>query len=76
MVEELEAAAAAAGEAKKAYDTHMKRVRELLPRARVECGLTVVQLEAAIGRVYDRGTISRLTAKAAGTSKPKKPASA
>jgi hypothetical protein len=71
VVEELVAEAKAANEAKAAYDRHMKRVRELLPRARIESGLSVVELEAAIERAYDRGTISRLTAEAAGTARPK-----
>jgi hypothetical protein len=73
VVDELVAEAKAANEAKAAYDHHMKRVRELLPEARVRSGLSVVELEARIGRAYDRGTISRLTAEAAGTARPKTP---
>jgi len=70
VVDELVAEAAAANEAKKAYDAHMKRVRELLPVVRKERkDLTVVELETMIGRAYDRGTISRYTAEAAGTAK-------
>ena len=69
MVDELAAEAKAANEAKKAYDAHLKRVRELLPVARVEGNLSVVELEDLIGRAYDRGTISRITAAAAGTSR-------
>ena len=74
MVEELVAEAAAANKAKAAYDAHLKRVRELLPIVRKERpDLTVVRLEAMIGRAYDRGTISRYTAEAAGTAKKAKP---
>lgn len=69
MLDELVAEAEAANEAKKAYDAHMKRVRQLLPDARVKGKKTVVELEEMIGRAYDRGTISRITAAAAGTSK-------
>lgn len=72
MLDELVAEAMAANEAKAAYEKHIARVRELLPIARVERpDLTVVQIEEKIGRAYDRGTISRLTAEAAGTSRPK-----
>ena len=72
MVDELIAEAKAANEAKALYDRHIGRVRELLPEVRVtRPELTVEQLEEMIGRAYDRGTISRLTAEAAGTSKPK-----
>jgi hypothetical protein len=72
VLDELVAEAAAANEAKAVYEKHIARVRELLPVVRVQKPeLTVVQLEAKIGRVYDRGTISRLTAEAAGTSRPK-----
>lgn len=72
MVEELIAEARAANEAKAAYEAHISRVRELLPVVRVkDPTLTVVKLESMIGRAYDRGTISRLTAAAAGTAKPK-----
>ena len=75
MLDELVAEAAAANEAKAVYEKHIARVRELLPVVRVEKPeLTVVELEEKIGRAYDRGTISRLTAKAAGTSRPPKPA--
>ena len=75
MLDELVKAASAANEAKAAYEAHIKRVRELLPAARVQHPeLTVIDLEAKIGKAYDRGTISRLTAEAVGTSRPKAPA--
>lgn len=70
MVDELVAEAKAANEAKAAYDAHMARVRELLPIVRKQRkDLTVVQLETMIDRAYDRGTISRYTAEAAGTTR-------
>lgn len=69
MVQELKAEAEAANRAKAEYDQHMRRVRELLPVARIQHGMSVVELEELIGRAYDRGTISRLTSKAAGTSR-------
>lgn len=72
MLDELVKEASAANEAKAAYEEHIKRVRELLPAARVQHPeLSVIDLEAKIGKAYDRGTISRLTAEAAGTSRPK-----
>ena len=76
MVDELIREAKAAKRAEAAYEQHRARVRELLPAVRAEdpkkYGPAV--LEAMILNVYERGTISRLTAEAAGTSK--KPASA
>lgn len=72
VVDELVAEARAANEAKAAYERHIGRVRELLPVARVERpDLTVVELEKLIERAYDRGTISRITAEAAGTKRPR-----
>lgn len=72
MLDELVREASAANEAKAAYELHIGNVRKLLPQARVEHPeLTVIDLEAKIGKAYDRGTISRLTAEAAGTAKPK-----
>jgi hypothetical protein len=69
--EELIAAAKAAKRAEAAYQRHLKRVRELLPQVRAQdvkkYGPAV--LEDMIGKVYDRGTISRYTAEAVGTSK-------
>jgi fructose-1,6-bisphosphatase len=70
--QELIAEAKAAKEHKAAYDRHIKRVRELLIIIRKEQPeLTVAELEEMIGKVYDRGTISRRTAGAIGTAKPK-----
>lgn len=72
MLDELVREASAANEAKAAYEAHIARVRELLPAARVQHPeLSVIELEARIGKAYDRGTISRLTAEAAGTTRPK-----
>lgn len=68
-MDELVAAAKAAKRAEAARDRYMKRVRELLPEVRVKENLGPLELEELIGKLYDRGTISRLTADAAGTSK-------
>jgi hypothetical protein len=69
--EQLIAAAKAAKRAEAAYQRHLARVRELLPEVRAQdvkkYGPAV--LEEMIGKVYDRGTISRLTAEAVGVSK-------
>lgn len=74
MLDELVREATAANEAKAAYERHIKRVRELLPDARIQHPeLSVIDLEAKIGKAYDRGTISRLTAEAVGTARPKSP---
>jgi len=71
MVDELVAEARAARRAEAAYRRHADRVKELLPIVRAEdvekYGPAV--LEEMIGKLYDRGTISRLTADAVGTSK-------
>jgi hypothetical protein len=69
MLDELVAEARAAKRAEAAYRRHRRRVRELLPVVRVQENLGPLELEEMIGKVYDRGTISRLTARAAGTSK-------
>lgn len=71
MVDELVAEARAARRAQAAYERHLRRVRELLPIVRAEDVKKYgpATLEEMIGKVYDRGTISRLTAEAAGTSK-------
>ena len=71
MVDELVAEAKAARRAEAAYNRHMARIRELLPRVRAEDPKKYgpATLEELIGKVYERGTISRLTADAAGTSK-------
>jgi hypothetical protein len=71
MVDELVAEARRAKRAEAAYKRHAERVKELLPIVRAEdvkkYGPAV--LEEMIGKLYDRGTISRLTAEAVGTSK-------
>jgi len=71
MVDELLAEARAAKRAQAAYERHMKQVRELLPIVRAENVKLYgpAKLEEMIGKLYDRGTISRLTAEAVGTSK-------
>ena len=71
MVDELVAEAKAAKRAEAAYRRHMERVRLLLPQVRAEDVKKYgpATLEEMIGKVYDRGTISRLTAEAAGTSR-------
>jgi hypothetical protein len=71
MVDELVAEAKAAKRAKAAYERHMGRIRVLLPVVRAEDVKKYgpATLEEMIGKVYDRGTISRLTADAVGTSK-------
>lgn len=71
MVEELVARAKAAKRHRLAYEREMERVRELLPVVRVldpkQYGPR--RLEALIEGELERGTISRLTAEAAGTSR-------
>ncbi len=73
MVDELVKEARAAKRAEAAYKRHAANVKKLLPVVRAEnvdkYGPAV--LEAMIGKLYDRGTISRLTAEAVGRSKPK-----
>jgi hypothetical protein len=71
LVDELVREARAARRAEAAYQRHLKRVRELLPVVRAEDVKKYgpATLEEMIGKVYDRGTISRLTADAVGTSK-------
>ena len=78
MVDELVREAKAAKRAEAAYKRHMERVRLLLPQVRAEDVKKYgpATLEEMIGKVYDRGTISRLTAEAAGTSKNARAASA
>jgi hypothetical protein len=74
MVDELLREARAAKRAKAAYDKHAGNVKKLLPVVRAEdvekYGPAV--LEEMIGKLYDRGTISRLTAEAVGVSKARK----
>ena len=74
MVDELVREAKAAKRAEAAYQRHLRRVRELLPVVRAEDVKKYgpATLEEMIGKVYDRGTISRLTAEAVGRSKPRK----
>lgn len=71
LEQELVAHAKAASRAKATYDREMAHVRRLLPvvRAADPDRLKVVKLESMIEHVYDRGTISRLTAKAAGRTR-------
>jgi dihydroorotase len=69
LQQELVAHAKAAARAKAVYDREMKHVRRLLPVVRAaDPKLKVVELEDMIEHVYDRGTISRMTAEAAGKS--------
>ena len=78
MVDELLKEARAAKRAKAAYDRHAGNVKKLLPIVRAEdvdkYGPAV--LEEMIGKLYDRGSISRWTADAVGTSKNARAASA
>ena len=71
MVEDLVAHAKAAKRYKDAYEREMEQVRALLPVVRVldrkKYGPRV--LEGMIAGMLERGTISRLTAEAAGTSR-------
>ena len=71
MVDELLAEVRAAKRAKAAYDRHMGKIRDLLPvvRATNVKKYGPATLEEMIDKLYERGTISRLTAEAAGTSK-------
>ena len=70
MEHELVTHAHAAARAKAIYDREMEHVRRLLPEVRASNPkkYKVVRLEAMIERVYDRGTISRMTAAAVGKS--------
>ena len=76
MVDELLAEVRAAKRAKAAYDRHMEKIRDLLPvvRATNVKKYGPATLEEMIGKLYERGTISRLTAEAVGTSKKSAPA--
>ena len=49
----------------------MKHIERLLPVVRVEKNIGPRALETRILGLYDRGTISRKTAEAAGTSRKK-----
>lgn len=71
MVDELVKEARAAKRAEAAYKRHASNVKKLLPIVRAEdvdkYGPAV--LEEMIGKLYDRGSISRWTAAAVGKSK-------
>jgi hypothetical protein len=71
VVEELVARARSAKRHYTAYERDMERVRELLPvvRARDPKKYGPKTLEEMIENMLERGTISRLTAEAAGTSR-------
>jgi hypothetical protein len=75
MVDELAREARAALRAEAVAKKHRDRVKELLPIVRAEDvdKYGPAALEDLIGKLYDRGTISRLTAEHVGRSK-KKPA--
>ena len=78
MVDELVKEARAAKRAEAAYKRHAANVKKLLPVVRAEDvdKYGPAKLEEMIGKLYDRGTISRLTAEAVGRSKNARPASA
>lgn len=62
MVEELLAEVKAARRAQASEKRHTDRVKELLVEVRVQRpDLGVADIEAMIGRFYDRATISRIT---------------
>jgi len=71
MVDELVREARAAKRAEAAYKKHADRVKELLPIVRAEDAKKYgpAVLEDMIGKLYDRGSISRWTAGAVGRSK-------
>jgi hypothetical protein len=73
MVDELVREARAAKRALATAKKHTDRVKELLPIVRAEDveKWGPADLEALIDKLYDRGTISRLTAQYVGRSKPK-----
>ena len=65
VVDELLAEVKAARRAEATRKRHADRVKELLVTVRRERPeLSVVDIEAMIGRFYDRATISRITAPA------------
>jgi hypothetical protein len=73
VVDDLLAEVKAARAADAAAKMHTGRIKELLIRLRREQpGLTLPEIEDMIGRYYDRATISRVTAEAIGTSRPKR----
>ena len=71
MVEDLKARARSARRHLDAYEREMKEIDLLLPIVRVQSKgeLGPRKLEEMILGLYDRGTISRKTAEAAGTSR-------
>ena len=70
VVDELLAEVRKARAADNARRKHSERVKELLIRVRQERpDLTIPEIEKMIGRYYDRGTISRVTSAAVGTSR-------
>jgi len=71
VVDELVARARSAKRHREAYERDMQRVRELLPVVRVSDPKRYGPraLEALIEGELERGTISRLTAQAVGTSR-------
>ena len=69
MVDELVAEVEAARTADAVAAQHRARVDELLLRVRQETNLGLPEIEQAIGRFYDRATISRKTSGALGKSR-------
>jgi hypothetical protein len=69
VVDDLKAHAKAAKRHLAAYEREMVHVHALLPVVRVEKKIGPKDLEALIEGLLDRGTISRKTAGAAGTSR-------
>ena len=69
MVDDLRARARSARRHLDAYERDMVEIERMLPLVRVEKKLGPRALEEMILGLYDRGTISRKTAEAAGTSK-------
>jgi hypothetical protein len=71
VVEELKAHARAARRHRDAYEREMEQIRALLPVVRTSDPKRYGPraLEGMIGGMLERGTISRLTAKAAGTAR-------
>lgn len=73
MVEDLRTHAKAAKRHLAAYRREMEQINALLPVVRVEKNIGPKELEAMTEGLVDRGTISRRTAEAAGTSKKPAP---
>jgi hypothetical protein len=72
MTDVVKEAAARAKSAKRhlaAYEADMKCINDMLPALRVDANLGPKEIEELLEGVYDRGTISRKTAKVAGTSR-------